>query len=351
MKLRELAERLSCELEGDGSIEITGVATLDDARQGDISFLTNRKYYQKARTTQASAIIAGYDCADLALPLLKHENPYLVFAKAIEVFHPVPPRQARIHPTAWISEKASIGRNVAVGAFSYIADDAVLEDDVTVHARCVIHEGATIGEKSVIHSGAVIREGVRVGKRCIIQNNAVIGADGFGYAKQGDGSWYKIYQAGTVVLEDDVEVGACSTIDRGTMGETRIGKGVKIDNLVQVGHGATVGQDSLLCAQVGLAGTTVVGKKVILAGQVGAAGHLTIGDGVIATPQTGIPNSVEPGKIISGSPAMDHRTWLKSSAVAVRLPELHKLLTDLEKRVNSLEASLQAKSKATDTSV
>lgn len=351
MKLGELAERLSCEIEGDGEIEITGVATLENARSGEISFLTNRKYYQEARKTQASAIIVGYDCTDLELPVLKHPNPYLIFAKAIEIFHPLPPRQATIHPTAWISEKARVGKNVAVGAFTYIGESVTLEDGVTIHARCSIHEGAIIGENSVIHSGCVIREGVEIGKRCIIQNNAVIGADGFGYAKQDDGSWYKIYQAGTVVIEDDVEIGAGSTVDRGTLGETRIGKGTKIDNLVHVGHGSTVGRDSLLCAQAGLAGSTVVGNQVILAGQVGVAGHLTIGDGVIATAQTGIPNSVEPGRHISGSPAVDHKTWLKSSAVVARLPEIHKLLKELEKRVKSLEETLHAKPDATGKSV
>jgi len=337
MKLSELAERLQCNLEGDGEIEIDGVATLESARKGQISFLTNIKYYAEARTTQASAIIVGPDCPVLEKPLLKHENPYLIFAKAIEVFFPEPDREAKIHPTASIDPKAVIGNRVSVGPYSTIGRGAVIEDDVTIGAHCTIYDGAKIGEKSVIHSGCAIRERVVIGKRCIIQNNSVIGSDGFGYAKQKDGKWYRILQVGTVVIEDDVEIGACSTIDRAALGETRIRRGTKVDNLVQIGHGSIIGEDSLICAQVGLAGSTRVGNRVILAGQVGAAGHLTIGDDAIVTPQTGLPNSVEPGKIVSGSPAIDHKQWLKLSAIFNRLPELQKTVRNLVVRIGRLE--------------
>jgi UDP-3-O-[3-hydroxymyristoyl] glucosamine N-acyltransferase len=337
MKLGEIARNLECQLEGDPDIEIIGIATLETAKEGEISFLTNIKYYAEAKGTKASALIVAPDCSGISKPLLKHSNPYLAFAKAIELLLPVTPAIPSIHPTAWISSSAKLGERVSVAAFSLIGENVVLEDDVTIGSHCAIHQGAFIGEKTIIHSGCAIRERVKIGKRCIIQNNAVIGSDGFGFARQDDGSWYKIYQAGTVVIEDDVEIGAGSTIDRATLGETRIKFGTKVDNLVHIGHGSEVGSHTLLCAQVGLAGSTTVGNKVILAGQVGAAGHLTIGDGVMATAQSGIPGSIEPNTWVSGSPAMNHRDWLKSSAVMPRLPEIQKAVKRLERRVEKLE--------------
>lgn len=341
MKLIEIAEKLSCRMEGDGNIEITGLATLESARQGELSFLTNPKYSSEAKATRASAIIAGQDCPPMTIPILKHENPYLTFAKAIEIFYPIPKNKPFIHPTAVISETASLGKDISVGAYTYIGENVSIGDRANIGPHCVLYEGVAIGEDSVIHSGAIIRENVMLGKRCIIQNNAVIGADGFGFAKQDDGSWYKIIQAGSVVIEDDVEIGACTTVDRATLGETRISTGSKLDNLVQIGHGSEVGKSALICAQVGLAGSTRIGNNVILAGQVGVAGHLTIGDRTIATPQTGIPSSIEPDKIVSGSPAIDHKKWLKSSAVTGKLPEIQKVVRDLEKRVARLEITFK----------
>lgn len=340
MKLEELASLLSCKLEGDGTLEIQGVATLEAARQGDLSFLTNTKYHKEAQRTKASAILLGPDGPSLSVALLRHDNPYLAFAKAIELFFSAPVQRATIHPTSWIADTASIGANVHVGPFSYVGDGVILGDDVRIHSRCTILEGAQIGNKTVMHSGSVVRERVMVGERCIVQSNAVLGSDGFGYAKQENGAWYRIPQVGTLIVEDDVEIGACTTIDRATLGETRIRRGTKIDNQVQIGHGCTVGVDNLLCAQVGLAGSTKTGVGVVLTGQVGAAGHLTIGDGAIATPQTGIANSVDAGEIVSGAPAIDHKNWLKSSAAFSKLPEIQKNVRRLETRVASLEGLL-----------
>lgn len=337
MKLGEIARKLECQLEGDPGIEITGIATLEAAREGEISFLTNIRYSAEAKATRASALIVSPNCSGIIKPLLKHPNPYLAFAKAIEMLLPPPPVIPSIHPTAWVSSSAILGQRVSVGAFSFIGEDVAMEDDVLIGSHCAIHQGVTIGEKTVIHSGCAIRERVSIGRRCIVQNNAVIGSDGFGFARQDDGTWYKIYQAGTVIIEDDVEIGAGSTIDRATLGETRIKSGTKLDNLVHVGHGCEVGNNTLLCAQVGLAGSTTVGNKVILAGQVGAAGHLTIGDGVTATAQSGIPGSIEPNTWVSGSPAMSHKDWLKSSAVMPRLPEIQKAVKRLERRIEKLE--------------
>jgi UDP-3-O-[3-hydroxymyristoyl] glucosamine N-acyltransferase len=341
VKLQEVADRLCCKLEGDGSIDILGVATLERAGNGDLSFLTNSKYQNEAKRTNASALLVANDCPPMGLALLRHENPYLAFAKAVEIFFEPPAVSPSIHPTAWIADSAVIGQNVSIGPLSYIGEHAVIGDGVTIKARCTIQEGAQVGEGSLLHSGCVLREGVFVGRNCIIQNNAVVGSDGFGFAKQSDGSWYKIIQGGTVIVEDDVEIGAGSTIDRATLDETRVKRGTKIDNQVHIGHGCLVGSDNLLCAQVGLAGSTKTGTGVVLTGQVGAAGHLTIGDGTIVTPQTGIASSVEAGVIVSGSPAIDHKNWLKSSAAFSRLPDLQKTVRKLESRIAVIEQMLK----------
>jgi UDP-3-O-[3-hydroxymyristoyl] glucosamine N-acyltransferase len=341
MRLDEIAERLSCTLQGDGEIEIRGVATLEDATEGDLSFLTNTKYLAEAKRTMASAVIVGSDCPDLGRSLLRHKNPYLTFARAIEVFHSRPARQPFVHPSAWVSDRAVIGADVSIDAFTHIADGVIIEARVRIGSNCTIEEGARVGEGTTIHSGSVICHGVVIGRRCIIQPNSVIGADGFGYAKADDGTWYKIIQTGTVVLGDDVEIGACTTIDRATLGQTVVGDGTKLDNLVQIGHGSSVAKNSLLCAQVGLAGSTRIGSNVVLAGQVGSAGHLTIGDGAIVTAQSGVGDDIEPGKVVSGSPAFDNRKWLRSTASFTRLPEIHRVMRDLERRVAKLEPTSQ----------
>jgi UDP-3-O-[3-hydroxymyristoyl] glucosamine N-acyltransferase len=337
MILREIADKLDCTVDGDDSLTISGISTLEDAKEGEISFFVNPKYSNKTKTTRASAIITGIDTPPLAKTLLRHSNPYLAFAKAIEIFYAREPDEPFIHPTAWIADSAKIGQKVSIGAFTYVGERVVIKDMVDIRARCTIHSGASIGEETLIHSGCVIREGVVIGKRCIVQDNAVIGSDGFGYAKQDDGRWYKILQSGTVVIEDDVEIGACTTIDRATLGETRIAGGTKIDNLVQIGHGSTIGNNVLLCAQVGLAGSTKVGDQVILAGQVGVAGHLTIGDGVTAIAQSGIANSIASGQIVSGSPSISHKDWLKGSATFARLPLIQKSVRAIEQRLAKLE--------------
>ncbi len=344
MKLSEVAEKLNCTLQGAGDVQINGLATLERAQSGDLSFLTNPKYYKAARETCASALIVGLDCPPLDVPLLLHRNPYLIFAKAIEFFHPTPLSPPIIHPTVWIADTAQIGRDVSIGAYTVINSHAIIEDGVEIREHCVIYPRAQVGAGSLLHSGVTVRENVVIGKRCIIQNNAVIGADGFGFAKDEQDRWYKIPQVGNVVIEDHIEIGACTTIDRAALGETVIRSHTKIDNLVQIGHGSTIGSNSLICAQVGLAGTTHVGNNVILAGQVGTAGHLSIGDGVIAIAQTGIPHSVEPGKTISGSPFVDYKQWLKASAVYAKLPEIYKTLRNLEKRTRYLEQQLEEKS-------
>ncbi len=323
MKLGDVAEKLECKLEGPQDLEITGIAGMDDATPSQLTFLANPKYARKLATTRAAAVIVGPDVDAGGRAVLRSENAYLTFAKALELFFPAARPKPGVHPTAVVAPGAKLGRNPCIGPYVVIEEGAELGDDCVLKSFVMIYRGAKIGHRFFAHSHAVVRENVRIGDDVILQNGAILGSDGFGFAKQADGSYYKIVQTGTVVVEDGVEVQAHACIDRATVGETRLRRGAKVDNLVQVGHSCDVGENTLLCGQAGLAGSTRVGKNVILTGQVGAAGHLTIGDNVIATAQSGIPNDVEPNKIISGYPAMDNAQWIKCVAVFNRLPEIY----------------------------
>jgi UDP-3-O-[3-hydroxymyristoyl] glucosamine N-acyltransferase len=336
MHIQELADLLQAKAEPGCKLEITGVATIDEAESGDVTFLSNSKYIPKLATCRAGAIfVADNFDAKVAIPTLRVDNPYLAFAQAIELFHSKPELARRIHPTAILGEGVSLGENVAIAAYVVIGNHVQIGDNVTIHPHCAVYDGAVIGADSTLHSHVVVREQVRLGARVIVQNGVILGADGYGFVPLADGSFYKILQAGTVIIEDDVEVQANTAIDRATVGATEIGRGSKIDNLVQIGHGSKVGEYSLLCGQVGLAGSTQVGNHVILAGQVGAAGHLTIGDRVIAAAKTGINNSLPAGSQVAGYPAIDHKLWLRITA------EL-KNLTTLSRRLRKIEQKLSA---------
>jgi UDP-3-O-[3-hydroxymyristoyl] glucosamine N-acyltransferase len=320
--LGELSEYLGGTLHGDPAARITRVSGIETASPGDLAFVANPKYASLARTTQATAVLVEPDFPEIPTATLRLQNPYLAFARAIELFYQPPTYAPGIHPTAAIAPTAHIGTNTHIGAYAVIGDHVMLGDNATILPHVVIYPYAEVGDNFFAHAHAIVREHCHLGDNVILQNGVVIGADGFGFARQADGSWYKILQSGPAILEDNVEVQANACIDRASIGETRVQAGAKVDNLVQVGHGSTVGENTLLCAQVGLAGSTVIGKNVILAGQVGVAGHCTVGDGAIATAQSGIPGDVAPGKVVSGYPAIDNRQWLRSVALFNRLPEL-----------------------------
>lgn len=327
MKLADIASKLGARLEnGSPDTEITGVVGIEVAGEGQITFVSNPKYAAAAKTTKASAVIVSEDFPAISTAMLRSKNPYLAFAHAIELFYQSPAYAPGIHPTAVVHATAQIGANAHLGPYVVIDQDVVLGRNAVLLAHAVVYRGVEIGDNFFAHAHSVVREYCRLGNNVVLQNGVVVGADGFGFAKDDAGHWRKIVQSGPTVIEDDVEIQANACIDRASVGETRIHRGAKIDNLVQVGHGSLVGQDTLLCAQVGLAGSTEVGKNVILAGQVGVAGHCKIGDGAIATAQSGIPNDVAAGKTVSGYPAIDNRLWLKCSAVFQKLPELAKAL-------------------------
>jgi UDP-3-O-[3-hydroxymyristoyl] glucosamine N-acyltransferase len=339
MKLAEIAEKLGCALEGDAALEISGVAGIEEARAGELTFLVNRKYRSALRETKASAIIVSRDEPAVPMAALRSANPYLDFARAIELFHPAPAYASGVHTTAVIAKSAKIGPNAHIGPYCFVDDDVVIGRNAVLHSFVCIYHGARIGDDFFAHSHACVREGCTVGNRIVLQNGVVVGSDGFGFARDAAGHWHKMRQAGGCVIEDDVEIQTHTAIDRATIGETHIGRGTKVDNLVQVGHACKVGEDTLLCGQVGLAGTTRVGNKCILAGQVGAAGHLTIGDGAVLTAQSGVPADVPGGAVYSGYPAMPNLDWRKSVAVFNRLPELQRELRELRDEVRRLRGT------------
>ena len=339
MKLIDISERLGCRLTGEGDLEITGVAGIEDARPGELTFLSNPRYAPSLKQTRASAIIVGSEIKGMAAAQLISENPYLDFARALEMFYQPPRPAAGIHPKAEISPSAKIGKNASIGAYAVIGGDTVIGDNAVIRSHAVIYEGVRIGNDFLAHSHAVVREFCEIGDRVILQNGAVIGSDGYGFAKQQDGAHYKIVQAGKVVIEDDVEIQAHTCIDRAAVGETRIKRGSKIDNLVQIGHAVQIGENAIICSQTGIAGSTSLGDNCIVAGQVGIINHLHIGNGVLITAQTGVGMDIPDGKKISGSPALDNTRWLRCTAVYNRLPELDKDVRRLKSRVESLSSS------------
>lgn len=337
MKLHAIAESLGCRLAGGGDLEISGVLGMEHAGPGHLTFLANPKYAHKVRHTKAAAILVSEPLAGMEIACLVSENPYLDFARALALFYQPPRPAAGVHPLAYIAPTAEVGENCSIGPFAVVGERVRIGRNAVLHPHVVLYEGARIGDDFLAHSHAVVREFCRVGDRVILQNGVVVGGDGFGFAKRADGSHFKIVQSGVTVIEDDVEVQSLTSVDRATVGETRVKRGAKIDSLVQVGHACTVGEDNIICAQTGLAGSTVLEKNVLLAGQVGASGHLTVHEGAIVYAQSGIGGDVEANARISGSPAFAANEWLRSITAFPKLPELLKTVRELKKRVDELE--------------
>jgi UDP-3-O-[3-hydroxymyristoyl] glucosamine N-acyltransferase len=339
MKLREIAAALGCGLAGDGELEITGLAPIEQAGPSELTFLANPKYAPKVKMTRAGAILVSEAVRDLPIASLVSQNPYLDFARALEMFYQPPRPPVGIHPMASIAPSARIGEGASIGAFSVVGERVRIGRNAVLHPHVVIYEGAEIGDDFYAHSHVTVREFCRVGNRVVLGNGVVVGSDGFGFAHRADGSHYKIVQSGPTVIEDDVEIQSLSSVDRATIGESRIKRGAKIDSLVQIGHACVVGEDNIICAQVGLAGSSVLGRNVVLTGQVGVSGHLTIHDNAVVYAQSGIGGDVEAGSVVSGSPAFDAKDWRRAVTAFPKLPEMIKTLRDLRKRVELLESA------------
>ena len=345
MKLRDIADQLQCRLEGDGDLDIVRVAAIQLAQPGDLTFVANARYLGHLATTRASAVILGPtkgDAPPARCGVLHTDDPYSAFARAVTLFAPDTRPAPGIAPLSAVAGDATIGADASIGPFVTIGAGAVVGARTIIHPNVSIGPGARIGDDCVVHSQVSIRERVIVGHRVTLHDGVVLGSDGYGFARQKDGTHLKIPQHGGVVIEDDVEIGANSTIDRPAVGETRIGAGTKIDNLVHVAHGVAIGRRVLLAAQVGIAGSTSIGDDVIMAGQTGVTGHITVGDKVVVGAKSAVLQSVEAGAFVTGSPAFSHGDWRKASVVFRHLPSMKKRLEELEQRIVELEEKLAA---------
>ena len=333
MKLSEIARLVGGEVVGASEVEITGVAPIGQAGPGDLTFVANPRYRPLLKSTKASAAIVDNQTEFPGLALVRCANPYYAFLLVIRRFHPVErPVATSIHPQSLVAPDAVLGKDVGLGPFVVVESRVKIGLRTLVAAGSYIGQGAEIGDDCLIYPNVTIRERVRIGNRVVIHSGTVVGSDGFGYAKE-KGVYHKIPQVGTVVIEDDVELGANVAIDRATMGETRIGRGTKIDNLVQIAHNVKIGENSIVVSQVGISGSTEVGKNVTLAGQVGLTGHLHIGDGAIVAAQSGVHRDLKPGQIVLGSPARDLQKSKKIEAIISNLPEYIEKLKRLEKTI------------------
>jgi UDP-3-O-[3-hydroxymyristoyl] glucosamine N-acyltransferase len=336
VRLGALAERVGCRLEGDEAIEIRGVRGLEDAGPEDLTFVTGERHLARLRESRAAAVIVADGLPSPGRPTLRTPNPYLALARALAVFHPAPVAQPGIHPTAVVSADARVDPQASIGPLCVLQAGVEIGAGTALEAQVFVGTDARIGCGCRIFPQVTLREGTWLGDRVTIHSGAVIGADGFGFARDG-ARYVKIPQVGRVVIEDDVEIGANAAIDRATLGETRIGRGAKLDNLVQIGHNVQIGQDTVIVAQVGVSGSTRIGSRVTLAGQVGVVDHVSIGDDVIVGAQAGVSKDIPTGSIVLGSPAVPHRDFKRQLAATARLPELAKLVRALETRLKDVE--------------
>ena len=338
--LRELAEYVHGKVVGDENIIITAVAGIEEAEQGQITFLANPKYRAHLQQTNASAVIVSPDLEVPEIATIQVNNPYLAFAQLLSLFSQKKHPPVGVHHTCVIGEGTVLGDQCAVGAYVTIGNQVTIGDRAVIYPGVVIGDHVSIGAESIIYPNVSILQDVSIGKRVIINSGTVIGSEGFGFAPEREG-YYKIPQVGTVVIEDDVEIGANVAIDRATLGKTHIHRGVKIDNLVQIAHNVVIGENSVIVAQVGISGSTKVGKHVTLAGQVGLVGHIQIGDQVMIGAQSGVTKSVPDNAMLSGSPAVNHRLWKKSQVSLLKLPDALKTIRSLEQRIQELEKRLE----------
>jgi UDP-3-O-[3-hydroxymyristoyl] glucosamine N-acyltransferase len=336
VSLAKLAKLVGGEVVGDLKKKIRGVAPFDDAAGDDITLAGKVSYLKRINTTDAGAVIVPMDFQESSKSIVRVENPRLAFAKILNLFHPPSKREVGINTNACIGGRFVCGKDVSIGSFVVIRDNVTMGDRVTLHPGVVIGDDVVIGNDVEIHPNVTVLERCRIGNRVTINAGTVIGSEGFGFVPDGE-KYYKMPQTGIVQIDDDVEIGACNTIDRATFGKTWIQSGVKTDNLVMIAHNVTVGERTILVSQVGISGSTTIGKHAILAGQAGVLGHLTIGDNVVITAQSGIARSIPDGEVVSGSPEMPHRLWLRVQRILPKLPELKKKLMEVEKRLRKME--------------
>ena len=329
--LRELAELVEGRIERDGSVKVKGVAKVEEAKKGEITLAISEKFLHKARQSQASAVIVPLWVKDFSKPVIQVKNPRLAFAQVLELFAPQPPRLSGIHSTVLIGVNVEMGKDVTMGPYTVLGDGVKLADNVYISSEVYLGNNVRIGKGSFIHPRVTILDNTIVGEKVIIHSGTVIGSDGFGFAKKEDGSYYKIPQVGKVVIEDEVEIGANVAIDRATIGETRIGSGCKIDNLVHIAHNVTLGRNVAIVGLVGISGSSTIGDGVILAGQAGVTDHVRIGNNTIVAAKSGVTKNIGPNQFVSGFPARPHSKQKRVKAIINQLPRLLERVRKLEK--------------------
>ena len=338
----DIATLLSGEVEGDGNVKVSNISKIDQSLPGTLTFLSNPVYTKYIYTTTASIVIVNKDFEaenSLSCTLIRVEDAYTALAKLLDLYVKNKPSKVGIEQPCFVSSSATLGEQIYIGAFAYIGDKALIGNNVKIYPHVYIGDNVKIGNSSILYSGVKIYADCSVGSSCILHSGAVIGADGFGFAPNPDGPYTKIEQIGNVIIEDDVEIGANTTVDRATLGSTIIRKGVKLDNLIQIGHNIEIGENTVMAAQVGIAGSTTIGKNCVFGGQAAISGHITIGDGTKIGPKSGVMSSVKPNSVLLGAPALDFRLAMKTFSIIRNLPELRNDVIELQKRVNSIENS------------
>lgn len=340
LKLKEIAQILDGTIDGDEDTLINNISGIEDAKKGDITFVANPKYIKYIEQTNASAIVCSPDILSESKNLLKVKNPYLAYAKAITFLNPPREETGTIDERAFIGKDVKLGENVTIYPFTFISDGSTIGDNTTIYPNCFLGRKVKIGSNTFLHPNVTIREECIVGNNVIINSGAIIGSDGFGFAPDG-AKKFKIPQLGIVQIDDDVEIGACTTIDRATMGKTWIKRGAKLDNLIQVAHNCTIGEDTVIAAQTGISGSTHIGDRVTMAGQSATAGHVKIGNNVTVGGRGGIAVDVPPGQTVSGAPHMPHRDWLRSTLIFRKLPEMNQTIKELKNKITELESKIK----------
>lgn len=347
--LKELAELTGGIVEGDENITVTGVSAIEDTKEGTITLISHPRYLKELSKFRAAAAVVGTDMDKLDIPVIRVTNPHLAFAIIVQIFHQPASHLKGIREFTYIAKSAIIGDDVSIYPFVYIGDNVKIGNGTVIYPFVYIGNDSTIGEGCIIHPSVTVLERTQIGNHVIIHAGAVIGADGFGFVKSSN-SYFKFPQIGNVIIEDDVEIGANTCIDRASLGSTIIKSGTKIDNLVQIGHNVSIGENCIIVAQVGISGSTRIGKNVTLGGQVGVLDHIEIGDNVTVGAQSGITKNISANQTVSGLPPMPHNEWLKSQVSIRKLPHIRKTLSELEKRVKALERKIMVQEDGDDKS-
>ena len=336
----DIATLLNGEVEGNGNIKVSNISKIDQSQPGTLTFLSNPTYTKYIYTTTASIVIVNKDFKaeeSLACTLIRVDDAYAALAKLLDFYTKSKPSKVGIEQPSFLSSSATVGEQIYLGAFAYIGNKAVIGNNVKIYPHVYIGDNVKVGDNTILYSGVKIYSDCSIGSSCILHSGAVIGADGFGFAPNTDGTYSKIEQIGNVIIEDNVEIGANTTVDRATMGSTIIHKGVKLDNMVQIAHNDEIGENTVMAAHVGIAGSTIIGKNCVFGGQAGISGHITIGDGTKVGPQAGVMSSVKPGSVVLGSPAINYKDAMKSFSIVRNLPQLRNDVIELQKRMDSID--------------